>query len=187
MVRDLRNDTQLLAAARGGDSEAFGQLFERYHALVLSYLVRRTRHAELAADLCGEVFARALLAVHSGKADTEGSAAGWLLTIARNALIDSVRRGRVEAQARHQLGMERLELTDADLERIQEETSDLDRIVGDLVGQLPDDQRAALKARVIEERGYTEIAADLGCSDLVVRQRVSRALRTLRSQLEAHS
>jgi RNA polymerase sigma factor (sigma-70 family) len=80
--------------------------------------------------------------------------------------------------------MERLDLTDADLERIEEQARDLDRVVGDLVGQLPDAQRAALKARVIDERDYTEIAADLGCSDLVVRQRVSRALKALRSNLE---
>jgi RNA polymerase sigma-70 factor (ECF subfamily) len=80
--------------------------------------------------------------------------------------------------------MERLDLTDADLERVEEQARDLDRVVGDLVGQLPDAQRAALKARVIDERDYTEIAADLGCSDLVVRQRVSRALKALRSNLE---
>jgi RNA polymerase sigma factor (sigma-70 family) len=187
MDREPRTDAQLLAATRDGDSEAFGELFERYYAVVLTYLARRTRHAEAAADLCGEVFARALLATHRGNADLDGQAAGWLLTIARNALIDSVRRGRVEAQARHQLGMERISLTDADLERIEEETSDIDRVVGELVGQLPEAQRAALKARVIDERDYADIGAEIGCSDLVVRQRVSRALKTLRSNLEVLS
>jgi RNA polymerase sigma factor (sigma-70 family) len=50
-----------------------------------------------------------------------------------------------------------------------------------LLDGLPDDQRAALIARVVDEREYEEIAKDLECSELVVRKRVSRALAALRS------
>jgi RNA polymerase sigma-70 factor (ECF subfamily) len=52
------------------------------------------------------------------------------------------------------------------------------------VGELPEAQRDAVLARVVEERPYTEIAARMACSEMVVRQRVSRGLSTLRTQME---
>ncbi|MFL5844318.1 MAG: RNA polymerase sigma factor [Solirubrobacteraceae bacterium] len=177
-------DLELLAATRSGRGSAYGQFYERYHAVVLAYLQRRTRHRETAADLAGEVFARALLAVHRDKGPKEEPAAPWLLTVTRNVLIDSVRRGTVEAAARRSLHMEQLSVTDDDLDRLDALTEDLDRVVG-LLEQLPVAQREALKARIIDEREYADIAGDLHCSDFVVRQRVSRGLKTLRSHLEA--
>lgn len=178
------SDFELLEATRSGQASAYGVFFQRYHAVVLSYLLRRTRQRETAADLAGEVFARALLAVHNGRGAVEDPAARWLLVIARNVLVDSVRRGRVEESARRTLGVEPLLLTDADIERVDALTEDVDRVV-ELVEQLPSGQRAALKARIVDERDYADIAADLGCSDMVIRQRVSRALKTLRNELEA--
>jgi RNA polymerase sigma-70 factor (ECF subfamily) len=41
-----------------------------------------------------------------------------------------------------------------------------------------------LLERVVAERPYAEIAAELRCSELVVRQRVSRGLKRLRSEME---
>ena len=38
--------------------------------------------------------------------------------------------------------------------------------------------------RVVAERPYEDIAGDLSCSPSVIRQRVSRGLKTLRSELE---
>jgi RNA polymerase sigma factor (sigma-70 family) len=181
-----RTDHDLLQAAGRGEGAAFGVFFERYHGVVLTYLRRRTRQLDVAADLCGEVFARALMTVQRGERVEEATAAPWLLTIARNVLIDSIRRGRVEERARKQLGMERIELTDGDLERIDHQTEDLDAVLG-LVEQLPETQRVAIRARILDERDYDDIAAELNCSDQVVRQRVSRALKTLRSRLETRA
>jgi RNA polymerase sigma-70 factor (ECF subfamily) len=53
-----------------------------------------------------------------------------------------------------------------------------------LLGSLPDDQRMAIEGRVLEERDYAELASALRCSESVVRQSVSRGLRTLRRRLE---
>jgi hypothetical protein len=52
--------------------------------------------------------------------------------------------------------------------------------------ELPADQ-AALRARVLEERDYAEIAERMRCSQAVVRKRVSRALVRLRRQLSEES
>ena len=50
-----------------------------------------------------------------------------------------------------------------------------------LLDSLPAEQRAAVRGRVIEGRDYEDLARELGCSELVVRRRVSHGLRVLRS------
>jgi len=107
----------------------------------------------------------------------------WLLTIARNTLRASVRRGVVADDARRRLGSQPLVLGDEALERI-EYLAGLDLPpLEQLLGNLPDDLREAVVARVLDERDYDEIAAQLGCSQQVVRRRVSRGLTRLRSVL----
>jgi RNA polymerase sigma factor (sigma-70 family) len=52
-----------------------------------------------------------------------------------------------------------------------------------LLETLAPEQREAIEAHHLEERGYTEIAAELRCSESVVRKRVSRGLAALHAQL----
>ena len=162
--------------------EAFGTFYRRHVDAVLAFFRMRTGDPELAADLMAETFAAALLAAPRFKPRREPAIA-WLFTIARRKLIDSWRRGRVEDDARRKLNLEPIVLDDGGLARIDamidEERNP--RPLLDLMEQLPADQREALRRRVIEERGYAEIARELECSEAVVRQRVSRATRTLRA------
>jgi DNA-directed RNA polymerase specialized sigma24 family protein len=96
-------------------------------------------------------------------------------------LVDSFRRGRVEDRARRRLAMPARELTDEDLERIEELVDAASGPAASaLVEGLPEEQREAVLARVVDERDYAEIAAELEVSEAVVRQRVSRGLSTLR-------
>ena len=92
----------------------------------------------------------------------------------------SRRRGRVEERARRRLGMPRLVLTDEVLDRIEA----LEGIAVELVDDLPPDQAEAVRARIVDERDYSEIAKDLRCSEAVVRKRVSRGLESLRHRME---
>jgi RNA polymerase sigma-70 factor (ECF subfamily) len=97
---------------------------------------------------------------------------------------DSLKRGRVEASARRRLGIrEAFHLGEEDLERILA-LDCLDGEALDLLDALPPDQREAIRARVIDERSYRDIASELQLSELVVRKRVSRGLITLRRTLE---
>lgn len=179
-----RTDRELLSAARAGDGEAFGLFYRRRRALVLAYVRPRVPNAEVAADLLGETFAAALHAVRGSPRELPDEPVGWLLTIARNRLIDSVRRGRVEQSARRRLALQPLEIDDGDVRRIEAlvAQTDLPARLGEL---LTPEQHEALVARIFDERDYAEIARSLRCSEAVVRKRVSRALRTLRGTLEA--
>jgi RNA polymerase sigma factor (sigma-70 family) len=120
-------------------------------------------------------------------ADQRESATPWALGIARNKLLMSFRRGRVEARARHRLGFQAVALEDADLERIEEVALGEDGRLVALVDDLPEDERFAVRSRVLEGRPYQEIAGQLRCSELVIRKRVSRGLARMREQLRNSS
>ena len=181
-LRPSTRDADLLAAA-ATDSRGFALFYERYEPSIVGYFMRRTRDAELAADLTAEVFAAVLVAAPRYRPMSE-SAAGWLFTIAANTLKMSVRRGRVEETARRQLGLQRVvELQDEHLERVRRDLLD-ESWAADLLARLPPDQREAVRARVLDELPYAEIADRLQTSSLVVRKRVSRGLGRLREELE---
>ena len=57
-------------------------------------------------------------------------------------------------------------------------------MVVELLRDLPEDQHAAVPARVVDEHEYAEIAARQGVSEAVVRKRVSRGLAGLRRRWE---
>jgi RNA polymerase sigma factor (sigma-70 family) len=99
-------------------------------------------------------------------------------------LARSVERGRVEDRARQRLKLPSLVLDDEALDAIDALRAPANGNAIDLLGRLPVDQREAIRARIVEDRSYAEIAAGLQCSECVVRQRVSRGLAALRAQVE---
>lgn len=98
--------------------------------------------------------------------------------IAQHKLVDSYRRGRVQDDARRRLGMCATQVSDESLVQIEALTAETPALA--LIEQLPAEQRVAVTARVIDGRGYSEIASERRLSEQVVRKRVSRGLHRLR-------
>jgi RNA polymerase sigma factor (sigma-70 family) len=179
------SDAVLLSRARTS-RRAFAAFYDRYERAIAGYFMHRTRDAELAADLTAEVFAAAFAAADRYRPEAS-TAAPWLFTIARNTLVSSVRRGRVEDAARRTIGVRgAAELTPESVARLEQAVIG-DAWVADLLQRLPADQRDAVRARVLEDRSYDEIAAELQTSSLVVRKRVSRGLAQLRQEVKEGS
>lgn len=169
----------MLAAAQSS-AERFAAFYRHFERSILGFFVGATGSPEVAADLAAETFARALESIASYD-PVRGRADQWLFGIARHVLGMSYRRGRVDAAARVRLGLPKLILDDHAAETIARLS--LDRGATLALADLPAEQRRAIEARVLEERNYREIAGELRCSEAVVRQRVSRGLRTLRTRL----
>jgi RNA polymerase sigma-70 factor (ECF subfamily) len=171
------SDDELLTA---GGADGFAIFYRRHVDAMLRYHARSTRDPEVAADLTAETFAAALEAKHRF---TPGGppARAWLFGIGMRKLADYRRRGYAEDRARRRLGMERIEPTDEDLRRIEWLAGDVE--VASLVDELPIDHRLAVRARVVDEREYEDIAGELDISPAGVRQRVSRGLAMLRGRL----
>jgi RNA polymerase sigma-70 factor (ECF subfamily) len=177
------SDEELLLATQR-DAESFGMFYRRYERFVLAYFLRRTEDAEAAADLTAESFAAALTSSRRFRDRGPGSATAWLLQIMRHTLSRAARKRRIDDQARRRLGMGRIELSDERVDELTALASAGTKPLEEMLDRLPPDQRDALRARVIEERGYKELAVDMAVSEATVRKRVSRALATLRADLE---
>ncbi|MFL5921996.1 MAG: RNA polymerase sigma factor [Gaiellaceae bacterium] len=172
------SDAQLLRRARH-DPEALGELYLRYRDQLYAWF--RSRVPESAAsELTAELFAQVALSLRRFRDEADGSAAPWLYGIARNLVRRYHERGRSEIAARQRLGMPirsyELDLAAVD-DRLEAESRRHD--LAKALESLPSAQRDALELRVVAERGYDEIADELGCSETAARIRVMRALGQL--------
>ena len=101
-------------------------------------------------------------------------------------LGDALRRGHAERRALRRLGAEPPLLEPEELRRI-EELADLGSLRAALAGaleELSEEQREAVRLRVVEELDYPVVAARLGVTEATARARVSRGLRLLAVALD---
>jgi RNA polymerase sigma-70 factor (ECF subfamily) len=181
METSAPSDEELLASHEVG---SFALFYRAHVDGLLGFFCRRTHDAELAADLTAETFAAALAGRRRFRAEA-GSASAWLYGIASKQLAYAQRRSAAERRARRRLGMERIELLDTDIERIN--TLGQTTNARAWLERLAPDQRDAITAHVIYGRGYDEIAEDAHTSEAVVRKRVSRGLAAVRQRMGPRS
>ena len=177
-VKDMNHlkasDAELLEAS-DKDAAAFRALYNRYTEQINGYHLRRCRNEQAALDLTAETFAQAWCARRAFRDEAGGSAGPWLYGIARNVLLQSVRRERLEDGARQRLAM----LEQTDHPPAAPEQSWL-KGVDELLDELPADQRSALELRVLEDLPYESVASRLSITPENARTRVHRALSALR-------
>ena len=168
-----------LARAREGDGEAFRALYRDLHPEVSRFVARRVRARADAEDLTARVFVAFVERLRDYDRG-RGSVRGWLLAIARNAIIDHFRRVRPTATAGELLDALPCDAAgplDGLLERER-----LDQLAA-LVRGLDPEARELLALRFADGLRHREVAAILGLQEAAVKQRVSRILRDLRARL----
>src|SRR6516225_10217454 len=98
LEKRMVEDDQLMVAIQGGDSQAFETLVERYQQALINFFLTNTRDRQFSEDLTQET----LLRVYDQAWDylPTGRFRGWMYRIARNLLIDNIRRRSHDALVR---------------------------------------------------------------------------------------
>jgi len=92
------SDADLLARVGEGDREAFELLYRRYVRPLFGLALRRLGDRGHAEDAVQEAFA-AIWRSASTYRPERGAAGGWLYTVARNAIVDRLRRNGLATDA----------------------------------------------------------------------------------------
>jgi RNA polymerase sigma-70 factor (ECF subfamily) len=156
----------------------FEDLLERYCNEIYRFALHLTRNRADADDLYQETLIKAYRAFE--RLDGAANHRAWLYRIATNTFLSGKRRAKREDPLD-----ETLEATlpaDGSDHVADVEASDLLAEVQQFVMQLPQKQRIALILRKYHELEYSEIAANLKCSEAAARANVHEALRKLRDR-----
>ncbi|MYX98105.1 sigma-70 family RNA polymerase sigma factor [Streptomyces sp. SID486] len=161
-------------AARGGDPDAADHFVRALHGDVLRYVAWLSGDPQSAHDLTQDTFARAFGSLH--RYEGRASARTWLLSIARRAVADSLRRAAARPRIADATDWQTL------LERAQPSClPGLDDGVAllALLDGLPGERKGAFVLTQLAGLSYEEAARLAGCAVGTVRSRVSRARATL--------
>jgi len=98
-AEDGLSDEALLTRVANADRDAFEVLYRRYVRSIFGLALRRLRDRAQAEEVTQEAFTAVWRSAASYRPD-RGSAGGWLYTVARNAIVDRLRRnGRADVTA----------------------------------------------------------------------------------------
>ena len=168
----------LIDRAVGGDTEAFGQLYDMYADRIYRHIYYRLSNKEDAKDLTQEVFLKAWKALPKYK-KTGTPLLGWLFTISHNRIIDHYRTKKDHVNIDDKIVIEDRQKRPEELLEDQYTQQDIRRAIL----QLPEIQQQAILMSYIEGLEYSEIAATLKKSEGNVRVIIHRALKQMRDIL----
>jgi RNA polymerase sigma-70 factor (TIGR02952 family) len=170
----------LVSRAQDGDAEAFGEIYDHYVSMVFRYVYARVGDRATAEDVTSETFVRALRRIDS--LSFQGRDVGaWLVTIARNLVLDHVKSSRY-----------RLEVATADMRDADRATGGPeDEVVQQLtnqqllacVQQLGSEQQECIVLRFLHGFSVSETAEIMGKRDGAIKALQHRAVRRLAALL----
>jgi RNA polymerase sigma-70 factor (ECF subfamily) len=184
---DQQLEAELIERAKH-DAEAFGRLFDLYHARILRYCLSRTGNAEAARDITAETFFKALKNLWKFRF-MGASFSGWLYRIAGNEInnhyrkksrspssLDAYLEKKCAEGAMDRAAIE-AEIADAQAEMDRNYTAG---IVRKALRQAPAIYQEVLVLRYVEDLSIQEICGVIGKKEGTVKSLLSRGIALLR-------
>jgi len=169
---------RFVEAAKDGDPEAFGALFDHFYAPVYRYVAARVGRPSDAEDLAQLVFVKALEALP--RYELRGVPfGGWLFRLARNVVIDHVRTRREHVTLDI---IVQQSTTDGAPDELAALRQDMDSVAFAL-RRLTPEQREAIQLRFFAGLSAREAAIAMGRQEGTVRGLQFRAIAALRREL----
>jgi RNA polymerase sigma-70 factor (ECF subfamily) len=184
-------DARLLAAAKNGQSIAFGELFSRYKRRIFHLAQRITRNHEDAEDVVQEAFQLAYVHLHEFKGGARFST--WLSRIAINVALMKLRKKsrKVEISIDEHSESDDTHFRDAVTDLAPNPEQDClrrerSRILREALAELRPNARRVLELYELEGRSMKEIAERLGISVPAVKARIFHARPKMRRELDQY-
>lgn len=165
----MLSDEELMRRYRAGDETAFNELYGKYSPMAYSFISRRLRPSE-AEDFYQKVWRH----LHEKRELYQDQPfAPWFFVLIRHLLIDEYRHLGRRSDKEFQTEL---------IEKIYGVSDEAD--VSSELERLPPETRELVEKYYLEGVSYEELEKETGLSQTNLRQRLSRALRSLRKKVE---
>lgn len=177
------SDDMLVQAYMEGKDSAFDELLARNQQQLFDFILALTRDKDKADDLFQETFIRAIVKMKDGQYFNQGKFLYWLMRIARNLLIDDVRKQK-KGQAVNISDDELLTIIDCGHPYKSREdmlvAEELSGHMRQLMDLLPDEQREVVLMRYYQGLQFKDIAEITNVSINTSLGRMRYAIRNMR-------
>jgi RNA polymerase sigma-70 factor (ECF subfamily) len=170
-------ETDLIQRAQNGESKAVGELYMQHHEQIFRYVWSKVGDAHLAEDLTGEVFMRMVSRISTYRPAGVPFQA-WLYRIARNLIIDYIRKtASTTAVPLDQMSF--LQETGANLPLVVENKITFENLQNALT-QIEHEQAEVIRLRFLVGLQVNEVAQRLQKTPAAVKALQHRGLAALR-------
>lgn len=173
------SDDELMQQVALGSHKAFSRLFDQYSSYVLGYSARLLGDRVKADDVSQEVWMKVVKSAPQYK--PQGKFLGWLMTMTRNTVMDSLRSMKLEFSQLEEVANENLVATD--MENLLSQRNDLE-IIKNIIESLPTSQRLVFVAWMTESPSYEHLAEEFSTSVSAIKSLLFRARKTIMLELE---
>lgn len=173
-------EQRLIKLAQKGSSDAFAALYREHVQVVFRYIFHRVTDRQLAEDLTGDVFTRALEGLPKYQ-DQGRPLLAWLYRIAHARVVDYYRQqGRRPEE--HDIEDEPIAVTpDMDQGLVRRQAA---KALREAIARLTEEQQQVIILRFIEGYPIEMVAKVMGKNANAIKALQHRALRALAGRLE---
>jgi len=179
---DRETELALVERLRRGDADAFDEVYEGFNTRLFTFLLRLSRHRDVAEDLLEETWLRLVKHARRLRADTR--LGPWLFTVARNLYVSYSRARMLEDSAATSL----IALWPYSLQRASPfeavAAGELERRFERALAMMPATAREVLLLVGVAGLDHSDAADVCGITPEALRQRLHRARETLSKLLE---
>jgi len=196
MSIQAQSDEALVGRIRGGETELFAELVDRYKRGIANFIGASVRNAGDVSDLSQETFLRAY--AHLGTFNPQlGKFSTWIYQIARNVVRTHLGKSLRRPQTQELPEEQTLENCLPDLSIESDPAggilrAEAEREVREALAELPERTRTVLALRYFDNMEYHTIASTLGLSlgnvkTLIHRGKIALAKKMLEREVHAHA
>jgi RNA polymerase sigma-70 factor (ECF subfamily) len=179
----------LVSGVKQGDPVSFEQLYQLYGRRITNYIFRMTGSRADAEDLTQETFVQAFRKIDTLKENRKFQS--WLFRIAQNHVYQKYRGKRPQMESIDE--PDRSELSDvakmstpSSSPEGQLLSEEMERVIGGVIGELPEKYREVFVLSAVQGLSYQEISEVVGRSLAAVKSDIHRARVRVRDKVKAY-
>ncbi len=181
MPEDTEKEREVIAALKSDSQEAFNEIYSTYARRLYSYCYKFSRTAEDAEEIVQDTFVR--LWNSRGKLKSDTNLNNLIFTISHRLVINAWHKRMLDPRYITFLEIQE-QVADSRRTEHAVEYDEFSWRVLSLMDKLPTTQRKIVQYAKMEDLPSKEIARRMNLSEQTVRNQLSLALKTLKSQMK---